>query len=467
MIKQKEVREKHVRLVTKGVTCFFISLLPLLASAQDNPPNASLRSLLQLAESNYPLLKSKALDVQAAQKDVDISKSSFIPSLDAAYQAGYATYNNITGMAYPQYLIPISGPPSATNNMSGVFGSAAALLLNWQPVSFGQRQAQAAYSMAGAQYAGADAQNEIFRHKVKVINTYLDVLAISELVKVSEENLARADTNLSLIRTLVETGIKPGADSALFKSEVSKAKIDLLNTRKLKAQILINLSQLLATDSLPPFSDTSYFNKLPADFIAPDSIQNPLLSLYNSLAELNKNKRNTLAKTMMPTLGVWGTAYARGSGIEYNGHVKSIDGLAFQRYNYGLGVQLSVPLLQYARLKPQLQRQDLLIKSSQEKVNEVSLQLKKEKELASVTLSNSIAVAKETPLFYESASFSYKALLSRYQSGLANISDLIQAQYALAKALADNRAAYIEVWKAFLYKAAAVGDLNLFLQQVN
>ena len=169
----------------------------------------------------------------------------------------------------------------------------------------------------------------------------------------------------------------------------------------------------------------------------------------------------------MPTLGIWGTKYARGSVIGYNGNVKSTDGLAFQRYNYGAGVQLSIPILQYARLKPQLQQQDLLIKSSQEKLDEISLQLKMQNQLANVTFSNALAVAKESPVFYESAAFSYHALQSRYQSGLANISDLIQAQYALTKAQADNASAYIAVWKAFLYKAAASGDLNLFLNQVN
>lgn len=95
---------------------------------------ASLKDLLQLAETNYPLLKSKTLEAQAAQRGIDINKSSFIPSLDASYQVNYATYNNITGMAYPQYLVPISGPPSASNNMNGVFGSATSLLLNWQPL---------------------------------------------------------------------------------------------------------------------------------------------------------------------------------------------------------------------------------------------------------------------------------------------------------------------------------------------
>ncbi len=429
-------------------------------------PGHSLKELLQLAETNYPLLKSKTWEVEAAQKSVDAGKNTLIPSLDASYQLNYATYNNITGMAWPQFLVPISGPPSSSNDMSGVFGSATSLILNWQPLTFGQRQSQVDFAKAGLQYANADAQNEIFKHKIKVINAYLDVLTATELVKVYEENLKRTEAGFAVIRTLVTTGIKPGVDSALLKAEVSRSKVELLNSKKFKEQTLIMLSQLLATDNLPALTDSSYFSKLPLTYTVVDTVKNPLLSLYTSSIELSSARKKVLSKTTMPTLGVWGSTYARGSGISNNGAVKSTDGLGFQRYNYGLGLQLSVPILQFARIKPQLQQQNFIIKSNEEKLNEISLQLKKQNQLADTTLSNALAVVKETPLYYESAAFSYRALLSRYQSGLANFADLLQAQYALIKAETDNKTAYMGIWKALLYKAAVTGDLNLFLNLV-
>src|SRR5688500_5924156 len=74
-----------------------------------------LSELLKSAEKNYPLLKAKAYDVLAGKEKVANEKSAAIPSLDAAYQLNYATYNNITGMASGQYFVPISGPPSVGN----------------------------------------------------------------------------------------------------------------------------------------------------------------------------------------------------------------------------------------------------------------------------------------------------------------------------------------------------------------
>src|SRR5688572_20833744 len=134
---------KRIRIVLYLLIC----IQPIYAQQQP----ASLREMLQQAEQNYPLLKSKALDVQPAQQCTHISKDTIIPTLDASYQTNYASHYTVTGMAYPQYLVPISGPPSTSNNMSGVFGCAASLLLNWQPVAFGQRQAQVDLSQSNVQ----------------------------------------------------------------------------------------------------------------------------------------------------------------------------------------------------------------------------------------------------------------------------------------------------------------------------
>jgi outer membrane protein len=455
----------RINQITRIVFYSYIMVIGLEASAQQH--SNTLIQLLQLAEKNYPLLKSKMLEVKVAQKGVNASRSTLIPSLDASYQVNYATYNNITGMAYSQFLVPISGPPSAENNFNGVFGSVTSLLLNWQPVTFGQRNAQIEVSKAGLQYADADAQNEIFLHKTRVINAYLDVLTANELGKVYQSNLTRTATNLKEVKSLVISGIRPGVDTALFKSEISKAKVELLNNKKNQEQAIINLSQLLALDSNYIYSDTLFFSRLPVDIPLIDSVNHPLINLYKSNVEMSLARKKVLSRTTMPVLGVWGTTFARGSGISYNNVIDATNGLTFQRYNYGVGFQISMPLLQVARIHPQLQQQNFLIQSNQEKLNEIELQLKKQQEMADTTIKNAFAIVNESYYFLESAQFSYKAIKSRYQSGLNNFADLIQAQYALIKAETDYKLAYMSVWKALLYKAAVNGNLNLFINQLN
>jgi hypothetical protein len=100
-------------------------------------------------------------------------------------------------------------------------------------------------------------------------------------------------------------------------------------------------------------------------------------------------------------------------------------------------------------------------------LNLTRLQLEKQNEIADVTLTNALKIAQESPAFYQSAGFSYRTLSSRYNAGLVNYADLIQAQYILIQSEADLTRAYIEVWKALLYKAAVQGDINIFLNQIN
>jgi outer membrane protein len=446
---------------------FLFFLLPIRLLAQNNSESFSLNELLKMAEANYPLLKSKALDVQAAQKGIDISMSTLIPSLDASYQINKATYNNITGMVYPQFIIPISGPPSSGNEMSGAYGSAASILLNWQPFTFGQRKAQVDYSKANYQLTNADFQNELFQHKIKVITAYLDVLTSIELAKISKKNLVRSETNFLLSRTLVSNGLKPGVDSALFKAEVSRAKIELFNSRKNHQQNLIVLLELVGSDGNLIITDSTCVMKLPVFINSGDFQKNPLIGLYSSNSEVSSARKKVLARTMMPNLGIWGTTYARGSDIQTGGIIKTNDGLSFERYNWGVGLQLSVSLLQFARIRPQLRQQDFIIMSNEEKLNNISLHLRKQLEVADTVLSNAFLIAKESPVSYESASYSYNSIFSRYKAGLANYADLIQAQYMLLKAETENKISFIGVWKALLYKAASSGDLNIFLNQVN
>lgn len=442
----------------------FTSNVLVIANAQTTQ---TLHQLLQLAETNYPALKAKKFAVDAAKKAVEVSANTKIPSLDAAYQMNYATANNITGMAYPQYLMPISGPPSSSNNYSGVFGSAASLLLNWQPITFGQREAQIAFSQTGVKYASTDLANEILQHKIKVANAYLDALTYHELDKLYLQNILRTQANLSNVRTLALNGIKAGVDSTFFSTEVSKAKIDRLNIQRNKEQSIIILSQLLATSEQILIADSSYFLKLPNENLGTDSTKNPLISLYNTSIELDQAKKNAIAKTTAPTLGIWATTYSRGSGVGSNGDINTFNGLSLQRINYGLGLQLSIPILQSLKIKPQLQQQELLIKADQEKLNDITLQLDKQLQTANSTMDFALQSLKEIPILIETTKLAYTTIVSRYNAGLANYADVIQAQYNLLKAETDHKTAFMAVWKTFLYKAAVKGDINLFLNQVN
>jgi len=143
--------------------------------------------------------------------------------------------------------------------------------------------------------------------------------------------------------------------------------------------------------------------------------------------------------------------------IDYEG---SIDGTPFdggkgEDFNLTLGSGTFIPGFE-----------DGLIGAQQERLNQVKLELNSQRIVADLTLRNSLEIAKESPVFYQSANFAFRSLLTRYNSGLTNYADLIQAQYGLVKAETDLKKSYFDCWKALLYEAAVQGDLSVFLNQV-
>jgi outer membrane protein len=426
----------------------------------------TLSDLLQKAEASYPFLKSKTFERLAAEDQVTSTKNSAVPNLDAAYQVNYATHNNITGMASPQYLVPISGPPSSSNTYDPVFGTVASLLMSWDVLTFGQRSARTDIAKANLKVAEADAEYEIFRHKVNVIQNYLDLLYVHELLKVYQKNLERAQERTKEIQVLTQTGLRPSVDSTLFAAELSKSKIELWNAQKLFESQQLVLAELLGGGEIEYNKDTTFFSMLPRINYDTAVNNHPLISLSQARVLVNSEQRKFIQRTLYPKLSLWGTAYARGSGIRYDGYVNAEDGLSFTRYNYGVGLQLSIPVLRFIDVRTQLSQSNHLLNVQEEKLSQARLQIETQNEVSALSLKYAIQTAEESPAFLNSAQFSYEALSTRYNTGLANYADLVQAQYSLLKAESDLKKSYLDAWKALLYMAAVEGDLNIFLNQV-
>lgn len=427
-----------------------------------------LNDALRLAEERYHLLKSKKLEADASTKYIDVVKYSKLPTIDASYQAGIATANNLTGMFYPNGILPISGPPSAANQYSPATGSSASVLLNWQAVTFGQRDAQINVSVAEANSKKAEWQQALFVHKINVISSYLDVMLAFEKINIHQQNIERVNANLKQSRVLTNSGIKPGVDTALFLSELSKAKIELLNAQRQLQVAQIMLAQLTGVDGSPIPADTAFLNKLPVGIFSNDTAfsSNPIIQNAQSYFEINKSKELLLKKSYLPKLNVWGTGFARGSGFQPNGSIKTWDGLGLSRVNYGAGVQLVFPIMKYGEVKKQLLQQNLLSKAAQEKVEETKSVLTMQQRIANTTFNNSIAIAKETQQQLKSGQYAFTAMQTRYNTGLVNFADLIQAQYNLLKAELDSKTAYWDSWKALLLQTAVKGDENIFLNAI-
>ncbi len=468
MNKKSKVKQGFRLTLLNGL---FLSLSNLVFSQPGTDSGqAKLRFLLEMAEKNYPAIAVKEEEAEAAKNSVLLEENTWLPSLDASYQANYSTYNNITGMSYPGQLMPISGPPSTGNFNDPVPGSGASLLLNWEPLTFGQRSASIEYNQKLYEKRLGAVEDEVLRTKFKVAFLYLDMVAANELMKAYQKNIERNEFNLVQVSTLINSGLRPAVDSLKFRGELSRSNIELFKLQNQLETQKQQLQELLVLENLPDITpDSPFFVDLPNDpfeNMDKDSRESPALRIARSGFEAEKARLKQINRSWAPRLEFWGTAYARGSGIRYDGEVNKAEGWSFSRYNYGMGLQLIFPVLDLTNVKLRSTRQEWITRSAESNLRYTKNALIHQENIALNDLNTSRRIAKEAPVEYRANESAYKAIQRRYNEGLIDYTELIQSQYDLLNSEAGLKNAYVDAWKALLNLAVIHGDINIFLNQL-
>jgi outer membrane protein TolC len=443
---------------------FYVQLFFILTTINSFGQSV-LDKLIEQSNLNYGANKAASFRTLAADAQANIIKNQFKPQFQAAYQLNYATYNNITGMVFPSFVTPISGPPAISNSYNGVFGSAAALLAKWDVSTFGYQKSLLEQATIQTTLSRAKDLLQQFRQNIQLSSTYLDWLAATKLVNAYQNNLSRVNSASQLSQALTQKGLRPGTDSASWSSEISKAKVLLEQQQRSVSTLFVQLQRLIGLDTIFYATDTALLNSLPAFKKDNSSLLHPELQLLQEEIKNQKTAINVLQQSKKPLLSLYGTGYARGSGVEADNDSKTFQGLYFQRYNYGLGAQLSVPLFEGSRTRVRVQQQQQLVEAASADYQLMQWQLQKEIAEADTTLQRALNIVSLTESQGQSATFLFNAITARYKAGLVSYADVILAQQQLIQAEADIEKSKWEVWKSVLYKASVLGDLKFFTQQ--
>jgi outer membrane protein len=465
-----------MKLLTQGIKRVIIESI-LISLYCVSYGQTDLKSLLDISETNYPGVLAIKEKAEAAKLQVSLEKNTLLPSLDAGFQANYATYNNITGMNYPGLLVPISGPPSNDNNYDPVPGTGAGLIFKWSPVTFGQRAASAESIQKYYEQQLASVEDEVLKIKFRVALKYLEIAASEELIKSYQKNIESNEFELKQVSTLVNNGIRPDVDILKFKGELSKTKTNLLGLEDLMITQKQELKELLGTNDLPDVLINDFFFQnlpsIPADTDTEyeagyDSTRsaNPSLKMAHNEVEANKARLKQINRSWTPKLEFWATSYARGSGISFDGTVNKSDGWNFSRYNYGVGLQVVFPLLDLTNYKFKSHQQEALLRYSEYKFKQIQINLNTGGNIALNNLFTSLKIANEVPNEYIANESAYKALQIRYNAGLINYTELIQSQYDLLNSEARLKNAFINSWESLLRLAVIRGNIDVFLNQI-
>src|SRR5205823_8248103 len=119
-----------------------------------------------------------------------------------------------------------------TNNFGTAWGSAIGALVTWEPFDFGAREANVAVASAARARTEATLKRTQFEVAVATADAYLTVMAAQETVRAAQAGVERSETISRSINAVVNSGLRPGADSSRADAELAAARTQLIQTQQ-------------------------------------------------------------------------------------------------------------------------------------------------------------------------------------------------------------------------------------------
>ena len=160
------------------------------AFAQTSQTSLRLQDAVELAQTNYPSIRTAEAQVKAASAGIDLARDAYLPRLDLIWQENRASVNNVFGALLPQGVIPsISGPVLGTKSFDSTFGSAGGALFSWEPFDFGYRKANVGVARDITKQAEATAAITRLDVATSAADAFLALLAAEQAVRAAQANV--------------------------------------------------------------------------------------------------------------------------------------------------------------------------------------------------------------------------------------------------------------------------------------
>ncbi len=450
------------------------ALLSLHIAAQQQ---LSLKEAVNNGLANYGTIKAKSNYLSSSQELVKQSKREYIPNVNLSAQQDFGTVNGQNGPLYGfgGFGVASSGLPLTSQNWNSGFGALYLANVNWDFFTFGRVVGRVKIAKATAERDNTDLQQEQFQHQIKVASAYLNLLAAQRLTLSQQKNLERAQTFKNTAVTRAANRLLAGVDSSLAAAEVSGAKIALTKAKDFEQEQANRLAVLMGIPAAEFVLDTAFISRIPAAIsavVVSKDKDHPLLRFYQSRINWSEAQLKYFKKLYYPTFTIFGIMQGRGSGFEA-GYTQDQtkysqnygQGVTPVRANYLVGVGMNWSLTTILRTTPQVKSQKFVTKGLQDEYDLANQQLKAQTDLAEQKINNALSNYSEAPQQVKAAQDAYLQKNTLYRNGLVNIVDVTQAQYALNRAETDRDIAFNNVWQALLFKAAATGDISIFMNE--
>ncbi len=427
----------------------------------------TLEEAVQQAWEKYPAIRVTAEQAASAAAGIEAARTAYLPRADLVGQINRATRNNVFGLLLPQSVIsPISGPVLGRTALTNVWGTAAGLLVSWEPFDFGARRAQV--EAAGKARDRAEAETAVRRLEVgaAAADAFLTVLAAGQLVKAAQASVERAQVLDQSVQALVKAELRPGADGSRAQAELVQARTQWIQAEKAERMARAALAQWVGRE--PGSLEAGRLLRTPAGEAAGGGVEkNPRVAAQAAAVEVVKAREKVLERSYFPKFSLQGTTFARGSGARPDGTTGGAgSGLGPNFYNWALGMTVTFPMLDLPALRARKQTEVHNERAEVARQEQVVQELNAEAGKARAGLEGARRVAENTPLGVQATRTLVEQATARYQAGLGTIVEVAEAQRLLSQAEIDDALAALGVWRALLALRAAEGDVGVYLGEV-
>ncbi len=456
---------------TRSFSLFGFFLLACTAWAQEtNTRRLTISEAVERARK-FPSVEASEEQVNAAAAGIRIARTNYLPSVNALGQVNRATRNNVFGLLLPQTVIPnISGPVLGTDNSSTVWGSAAGVLVSWEPFDFGRRHALVESAIAAQHRAELTTKRTQFDLETATAAAFLTLLASQQTVRAAESAVDRAQVLIRSVKASVDARLRPGADLSRADTELDAAETQLLQAEQSVSVAKAALAEYTGMSIKTIDAAPAGLLQLPPDFktTSPDLVNNPAAKEQAAVMQESEARLRALQRTYRPTFDLQASAYARGTGALTNGATLGTwKGLGPNYFNVAAGFTINFPLLALPSIRAQQAQESAIGRSASATYRQVLADTQAQLDAAEATFEQARRVADETPKEVADARTGFAQSNAQYRAGLATIVAVAEAQRLLTQAEIDDSLAKLAVWRALMQIQIAQGDISVFLAQAS
>ena len=459
-------------------SCSILILLFLFFSIVADAQVLTLRAAVDSALGNYGSIKAKTAYLRSAQAQAKGTTLQYLPDVNLGAEHVYGSANGIFGPLYPGKVLAASsgGPVFLDQNWNSAFGALYLANVNWDFFTFGKVRAAQQLAMAQVQMGAQDLEQEKFQHQVRVAGAYMNLLAAQRLRISQQKNLDRALALKNVVVARTRSGLNAGVDSSLANAEVSNAHTALNNSINVENELNSQLAQLMGVPDQPYVLDSLFLSRIPTSLhdTTANLDDHPILKYYQSRIDASKEQEHYYSRSILPVFSLFGVIQSRGSGFGNQYSVLNPNDYTHQYWsgikpttsNYVVGMGLSWNVMSPFKQHQQVDAQRFTSRGLENELDLASKKIRSQMLLADQNMENALANYREAPIQWKAASDAYLQKSTLYANGLTNLVDLTQTLYGLNRAETNREIANNNVWQALLFKAAASGDITMFLNEL-